>query len=59
MPECQNCGSHVSDQYVRVSVPEHLEAPRTCPHCPDAVSEGKRHLSGPTVAADGGGRDGL
>lgn len=44
MPECQNCGAHVSERYVRVSVPEGREHPETCPHCPNEISEGMRRL---------------
>lgn len=45
MPECKNCGAHVSDAYVRVCVPEGRDVPTTCPHCPDEISEGTQHLS--------------
>lgn len=40
MPECQNCGSFVTDQYVRVFAPEGMDAPRACPACPDMVRDG-------------------
>jgi len=35
MPKCQNCGAHVTEQYVRVFVPDEIAQPRVCPHCPD------------------------
>lgn len=40
MPECQNCGAFVSKQFVRVMVPEDLDAPRVCPECPDIMRDG-------------------
>lgn len=39
MPECQNCGSHVSTEYVRVFAPDEEEDPRACPFCEDMVRE--------------------
>jgi hypothetical protein len=35
MPECENCGSHVTDRYARVFTPDEVDAPRACPHCED------------------------
>ena len=35
MPECQNCGSHVTDVYVRVFTPDSIDEPRVCPNCED------------------------
>jgi hypothetical protein len=40
MPNCQNCGGHVTDRYVRVFTPEDLDAPRVCPNCPDLTRDG-------------------
>ncbi|WP_336022412.1 DUF7563 family protein [Halobellus salinisoli] len=40
MPECQNCGSFVSRDYVRVFAPENVENARVCPHCEDMIREG-------------------
>lgn len=40
MPECKNCGSVVSSDYVRVFAPNGLEHPRVCPNCPDRVRDG-------------------
>jgi NAD-dependent SIR2 family protein deacetylase len=40
MPECQNCGSFVSRDYVRVFAPEGFEDARVCPQCEDAIREG-------------------
>jgi hypothetical protein len=34
MPNCQNCGSHVSEDYARV-FREGDEPLRCCPDCPD------------------------
>ena len=33
MPECQNCGSHVTDTYARVFTPDNVTSPRACPSC--------------------------
>ena len=38
--ECQNCGSHVDRQFVRVFEPEDEEAPRVCPNCEDLIRDG-------------------
>jgi len=46
MPTCEHSGAHVSDRYMRVSVPDDRERPRTCPHCPDVQSEGILNLNG-------------
>ncbi|MFD1684813.1 DUF7563 family protein [Halobellus litoreus] len=40
MPECENCGSFVSRDYVRVFAPDGFENARVCPHCEDAIREG-------------------
>ncbi|MFB6126487.1 MAG: hypothetical protein ABEJ79_04210 [Halolamina sp.] len=40
MPECQNCGSFVTESYVRVFAPEELDGPRVCPSCEDKVRDG-------------------
>jgi len=40
MPECQNCGSFVTEAYVRVFAPEGLENPRVCPNCEDKLRDG-------------------
>ena len=71
MPECQNCESHVTEDYVRVFCPNNREHPRCCPNCEDKIREGaevrearaKRHGNGsdpvsydPDLAADGGQR---
>lgn len=39
MPECQNCGEFVTEEYVRVFVPENIDRPRCCPWCDDMVRE--------------------
>ncbi|MFB6244398.1 MAG: hypothetical protein ABEH80_09875 [Halobaculum sp.] len=41
MPKCQNCGSFVTERYVRVFEPEGITSPRACPHCEDMVRRGK------------------
>lgn len=37
MPECQNCGAHVTPDYARVFTPNGVENPRCCPECPDVI----------------------
>jgi NAD-dependent SIR2 family protein deacetylase len=40
MPKCQNCGSSVTEAYVRVFAPDGMENPRVCPFCEDKVRDG-------------------
>ncbi|MFC6731566.1 MULTISPECIES: hypothetical protein [unclassified Haladaptatus] len=40
MPECQNCGSFVTDAYARVFTPTGIDDPRVCPRCTDKIREG-------------------
>lgn len=40
MPECQNCGTHVTARYARVFTPEGVNEPRVCPQCPDKLRDG-------------------
>lgn len=40
MPNCGNCGSFVTQQYIRVFTPLELDQPRVCPNCKDKVREG-------------------
>ncbi|ESP87627.1 DUF7563 family protein [Candidatus Halobonum tyrrellensis] len=40
MPECRNCGSFVTERYVRVFAPEGMEEVRVCPSCEDMVRDG-------------------
>jgi NAD-dependent SIR2 family protein deacetylase len=40
MPECQNCGSFVTNEYVRVFTPNGMDNPRVCPGCEDMVRDG-------------------
>ncbi|CAJ51239.1 DUF7563 family protein [Haloquadratum walsbyi] len=40
MPHCENCGSFVTAEYVRVFAPEELDRPRVCPNCDDKVRDG-------------------
>lgn len=40
MPDCQNCGSFVTREYVRVFAPEDVEdGVRVCPECPDKIRD--------------------
>ena len=39
MPECENCGSFVTEQYVRVFAPPEMTTVRVCPECPDMIRE--------------------
>lgn len=54
MPECNNCGEHVSRSYVRVSTPkaDPSESPDCCPWCEDMV----RRNGQPTPASNIAGR---
>ena len=58
MPECQNCGAHVTDDYVRVREPAHRETARTCPNC-DLVRDGPhvREATFKRVKSQTGGAD--
>lgn len=40
MPKCDNCGSFVTTEYVRVFAPEEMDNPRVCPSCEDKVRDG-------------------
>ncbi|MFW5965653.1 MAG: DUF7563 family protein [Halodesulfurarchaeum sp.] len=40
MPECQNCGSFVTEAYVRVFTPDEVSQPRVCPNCEDKIRDG-------------------
>lgn len=40
MPECENCDSFVTRDYVRVFAPPGSENPRVCPHCEDKLRDG-------------------
>ncbi|ELZ38119.1 hypothetical protein C471_11061 [Halorubrum saccharovorum DSM 1137] len=40
MPTCQNCGSFVTTDYVRVFTPNEIDRPRVCPDCEDLVRDG-------------------
>ncbi|PSP62606.1 hypothetical protein BRC76_04380 [Halobacteriales archaeon QH_8_67_36] len=40
MPECQNCGSFVTKDYVRVFTPSDTADPRVCPACEDMIRDG-------------------
>jgi len=40
MPECQNCGAFVTEQYVRVFTPTGNAGPRVCPYCEDKLRDG-------------------
>lgn len=40
MPICENCGAHVTSQYVRVIFPSDVTDPPACHHCPNMTREG-------------------
>lgn len=40
MPKCGNCGSFVTQQYVRVFTPDKFDQPRVCPNCEDIIRDG-------------------
>lgn len=40
MPECQNCGSFVTEAYARVFTPPEMENPRVCPDCEELIRDG-------------------
>lgn len=40
MPKCDNCGAHITEQYVRVFAPEGADGVGVCPWCPDLVRDG-------------------
>jgi len=40
MPECQNCGSFVTDAYARVFTPTDQGEPRVCPNFEDKIRDG-------------------
>ena len=40
MPECRNCESFVTRDYVRVFAPDGTDDPRVCPHCEDKLRDG-------------------
>lgn len=40
MPTCQNCGSFVTKQYVKVFTPNSVDEPRVCPYCEDKKRSG-------------------
>ncbi|WP_442908711.1 DUF7563 family protein [Halodesulfurarchaeum sp.] len=39
MPTCRNCGSAVTEAYVRVFAPNGETQPRVCPNCEDKIRE--------------------
>lgn len=50
VPNCGNCGAHVSRDYVRVWKPEDVDEVRACPNCPDAVRRGSGEIREPRAA---------
>lgn len=40
MPDCQCCGSHVTERYTKVFTPPGVEQPRVCPNCDDKIRDG-------------------
>jgi hypothetical protein len=39
MANCRNCGSFVTESYVRVFAPNGMTRPRVCPNCEDKTRE--------------------
>jgi hypothetical protein len=56
VPECQNCGSFVTEAYARVFTPADVDDPRCCPDCPDMVRKGA--TGKPRETKNGGHRKG-
>ena len=40
MPDCQNCGAFVTNDYARVFTPNDQDNPRVCPDCEDMIRDG-------------------
>lgn len=40
MPNCANCESFVTEDYVRVFAPDDMDTVRVCPDCPDRLRDG-------------------
>ncbi|MEF8774279.1 MAG: hypothetical protein V5A37_06135 [Halobacteriales archaeon] len=40
MKQCGNCGSTITEQYVRVFAPTDRDTVRVCPYCEDLVRDG-------------------
>lgn len=40
MAECNNCGSFVTEDYLRVFAPEEADGVQACPRCEDMVRNG-------------------
>ncbi|MFD1515261.1 DUF7563 family protein [Halomarina rubra] len=40
MSDCDNCGSFVTEAYVRVFAPEGMETVRVCPNCENKLRDG-------------------
>ena len=40
MPDCQNCGAFVTQDYARVFTPTNADQPRVCPRCEDKIRDG-------------------
>lgn len=62
-PKCGKCGTHVSQDYVRVNCPRDRDQVRTCPSCNylrDGQQIRKKQNNGhttPDILADGGDDD--
>jgi hypothetical protein len=39
MAKCRNCGSFVTESYVKVFAPNGMSRPRVCPNCEDKTRE--------------------
>lgn len=40
MPQCENCESFVTEDYVRVFAPDGMSTVRVCPNCEDKLRDG-------------------
>ncbi|WP_435197255.1 DUF7563 family protein [Natronomonas sp. EA1] len=40
MPQCHNCESFVTEDYVRVFAPDDMTTVRVCPNCEDKLRDG-------------------
>lgn len=56
MPECGNCGRHVSEEYERVFLPDDRETVRCCPEC-DVMRDGPDTRKKRSAGGDARGLD--
>lgn len=53
MAKCRNCGSHVTERYIRVQCADEDEDPPACPQCPYKRMEGGRAINTRSYAGAG------